>query len=237
MADENKKLRSKQLREKYSELGLSALTEQERLELLLSYSGCKDCESLAEELLSVYGSVNALADADPQLLMKETGINQQAAVLLRLIPTVSRTLYMERFRIHTLNTANAAKEYFSSYFIGAVSEQLVMTAVSKRFRIEKTVSLAFGSADRAAASYRSIAELVIKSSCTVFFIAHNHTFGSADPSDSDLLFTKSIIEEFSKLGAVLADHIIVGSNDALSLRESGLLPEFSQMLPDGYTIV
>ena len=234
MADTNKKLHDKQLRDKYSEHGFSSLTERERLELLLTYSGCKNTEQLSEKLLSTYGCINALADADPQLLMKETGINQQTAVLLKLIPTISRALYMERFTIRTIKNADSAKKYFSSYFIGSSNEQLIVTAVSKRFHIEKTTSAAFGSLAQATASYRNIAELVIKSTCTTFFIAHNHPLGDCTPSDSDLLFTKTVITELSRLGAVLADHIIVGNNGAMSLRESGLVPEFSLMPLKGY---
>lgn len=234
MSDTNKKLYIIQLREKYSKLGFSSLSERERLELLLSYSGCKDTSELAEKLLSKYGCINALADADPHLLMKETGITQQSAVLLKLIPAVSRALYKERFMIRTINSADAAKSFFSSYFIGASNEQLIITAVSKRFRVEKTKAVAFGSSAQATASYRNIAELVVKSTCSVFFIAHNHPHGSSSPSDSDILFTKTIISQLSELGAVLADHIIVGNGEAISLRESGLVPEFSHMPLKGY---
>lgn len=235
MSDTNKKLYIKQLREKYSESGFSALSEQERLELLLSYAGCKDVVNLAENLLSKYGCISAIADADPLLLMKETGINQQSAVLLKLIPAASRALYTERFMIHTINTADAAKNYFSSYFIGSANEQLIITAVSKRFRVEKTTAVAFGSPSQASASYRNIAELVVKSSCSVFFIAHNHPNGSSSPSDSDFLFTKTVISMLSELGAVLADHIIIGNGEAFSLRKSGLVPDFSHMPLKGYT--
>ena len=232
--DLNKKLRVMQLRDKYSSEGFSALSEPERLELLLSYAGCKDCGCTAEKLLAAYGSINALADADPQLLMKETGINQQAAVLLKLIPAASRALYTERFEIRSIKDTNSAKNFFSSYFIGESSEKLLITAVSKLFHVEKTTPLAFGTPAQASTSYRNIAELVVKSSCNIFFIAHNHTTGSSEPSDSDILFTKTVIKELSKLGVILADHIIIGTDGAFSLRESGLVPEFSLMPLKGY---
>ena len=92
MAD-NKKLHREQLIHKYETDGFGSLTEQERLELLLSYSCRGETKQLAEDLLRDYGSVNALSRADSGLLMKDPRINEQTAVLLRLIPSVSRALY------------------------------------------------------------------------------------------------------------------------------------------------
>ncbi len=233
--DNNKKLRVMQLRDKYANEGFAALSESERLELLLSYAGCSDNGCTAERLLNAYGSINALADADAQLLMKETGINQQAAVLLKLIPAASRALYTERFMIRSIKDTNSAKNFFASYFIGESDEKLLLTAVSKLFRVEKTTPIAFGTSAQATTSYRNIAELVVKSSCNIFFIAHNHPIGTAQPSESDILFTQTVIKELSRLGVILADHIIIGANDAVSLRESGLVSKFSIMPLKGYT--
>jgi len=233
MADK-KKLRREQLIEKYETEGFEALTEQERLELLLSYSCRGDVGQLASDLLRDYGSVNALTRADSTLLMKDPRINEQTAVLLRLIPSVSRALYMERFAVRTLNSAEAAMTFFASHFIGAVGEQLIMTSVNKRFRAVSTKVLAYGTASRAMATYRDIADFAIKSDCGIFFIAHNHPQGSAQPSDSDILFTRNAARALSKLGAVLADHIIVGDEEAISLRESGLVPELNVSPLSGY---
>ena len=230
MADKNKKLRREQLLEKYHNDGFDGLTEHERLELLLTYAQADEPAVLAAELLGEYGSVNALADADTTLLMKDNRVNEQTAVLLRLIPCISRSLYSERFAIKTLNSSRAAIDYFASHFIGAVGEKLIMTAVSSRFHICATKVLAFGTASRVSSSYRDIAEFAIKSDCDIFFIAHNHPHGEAKPSDSDMLFTRNALKALSTLGAVLADHIIIGAEGGFSIRSSGLLPE---MKPDG----
>ena len=230
MAEKNKKLRREQLLEKYHNNGFDELTEHERLELLLTYAQADEPAVLAAELLGEYGSVNALADADTTLLMKDNRVNEQTAVLLRLIPCISRSLYSERFAIKTLNSSRAAIDYFASHFIGAVGEKLIMTAVSSRFRICATKVLAFGTASRVSSSYRDIAEFAIKSDCDIFFIAHNPPHGEAKPSDSDMLFTRNALKALSTLGAVLADHIIVGAEGGFSIRSSGLLPE---MKPDG----
>ena len=115
MADENKKQRRELLLRKYEKGGFDGLTEHERLELLLTYAKCGNAAAAASELLSEYGSVNAIANADPALLVKSGIINENTAVLLKLIPSVSRALYMERFTVKTIKDAEAAKAYFSVF--------------------------------------------------------------------------------------------------------------------------
>lgn len=234
MKDNPKAQRREILRAKYRDEGISALSEQELLELLLSYSGSGG--EAAQSLINEYGSINALASADTQLLMKSREINERTAVLLKLIPCVSRILSEERFSASDLRESVSAKKYFSSHFIGAIGEQLIITAVSKRFHIADTRVLAFGSPSQAATSYREIAGFAVRSGCDLFFVAHNHPNGIPQPSDSDILFTRNVINALSKLGAVLVDHIIAGADEAASLRELGCVPELNASPASGYKI-
>ncbi|WP_295077648.1 JAB domain-containing protein [Ruminococcus sp.] len=236
MQDNNKKLRRQQLLDKYKRLGFSGLSEHERLELLLIYARCENAASLASDLLGEYGSVNALVNADPHLLMKDSRINENTAVLLKLIPCISRSLYTERFVIRTISDTDSAERYFSSHFIGAVGEKLIITAVSKKFRVCSSKILASGTTDRVSASYRDIADFVVKTDCTIFFTAHNHPGSSSAPSEADIVFTSNLIASLSKLGAVLADHIIVGTDGSLSLRKSGLIREMTASPIKGYKL-
>ena len=233
---EDTKFRREQLLKKYEENGFDGLTEHERLELLFIYDRCTEPAALAAELLGEYGSINALANADPSLLMKGGRINESTAVLLRLIPCISRSLYMERFTVKTIKDAESAKKYFSSHFIGNVGEKLIITAVSKKMRAISSKVLAYGTNTKTAASYKDIADFVVRTDCTVFFTAHNHPNGSSMPSDSDILFTKNVISSMSMLGAVLADHIIVGDTDITSFRELGIIPEMAENPVEGYKV-
>ncbi|MBR5683548.1 MAG: hypothetical protein IKW96_09815 [Ruminococcus sp.] len=233
---EDTKLRREQLLRKYEKDGFDGLTKHERLELLFTYSRCEEPAALAAELLGEYGSINALANADPTLLMKDGRVNSSTAVLLKLIPCISRSLYMERFAVKTIKDAESAKRYFSSHFIGAVGEKFIITAVSRKMRVISSKVLACGTSTRVTASYKDIADFVIKTDCSLFFIAHNHPNSPSAPSESDILFTKNIISSMSMLGAVLADHIIVGASDETSFRELGILPEMSAKSIEGYHV-
>ena len=52
---------------------------------------------------------------------------------------------------------------------------------------------------------------------------HNHPSGDPTPSGDDILLTKRILEAGRIIGVELLDHIIIGNNCYVSLREEGIL--------------
>lgn len=50
-------------------------------------------------------------------------------------------------------------------------------------------------------------------------IGHNHPSGDPEPSQADLIFTKRMIECGNLMGIELLDHVIIGQDNYLSLRE------------------
>lgn len=54
-------------------------------------------------------------------------------------------------------------------------------------------------------------------------LVHNHPSGYPDPSQSDISFTKKVIEAGKLLGIEVLDHVIVGESDFVSLKKQGAL--------------
>ena len=54
-------------------------------------------------------------------------------------------------------------------------------------------------------------------------VAHNHPSGLPDPSAEDIKITRKLIEAGRLIEIGVMDHLIIGSKDFLSLRESGLV--------------
>jgi DNA repair protein RadC len=57
---------------------------------------------------------------------------------------------------------------------------------------------------------------------TAIVIAHNHPSGSPDPSPEDVAVTRSIVQAGQLLGVELLDHIVVGKDRWVSLKNMGL---------------
>jgi len=54
-------------------------------------------------------------------------------------------------------------------------------------------------------------------------LMHNHPSGDPSPSEADIRMTKRLAESGRILGMEVLDHIIVGNDRHLSLRETGIL--------------
>ena len=52
---------------------------------------------------------------------------------------------------------------------------------------------------------------------------HNHPSGTLNPSKHDTMFTDQISKVCQMVGIPLLDHIVIGDNRYISLRESGYL--------------
>ena len=53
-------------------------------------------------------------------------------------------------------------------------------------------------------------------------VAHNHPSGDPTPSPDDIRVTKDIAEAAKLLGVELLDHVVIGRNEATSLKDRGL---------------
>lgn len=53
-------------------------------------------------------------------------------------------------------------------------------------------------------------------------LLHNHPSGDPTPSREDCLFTERVMEAGKLMGVPLLDHIIIGDNSYVSLRERGI---------------
>ena len=56
-------------------------------------------------------------------------------------------------------------------------------------------------------------------------VAHNHPSGDPDPSPEDAAVTRDLAAAARLLGIALLDHVVIGADRAVSLRERGLLPD------------
>ena len=59
-------------------------------------------------------------------------------------------------------------------------------------------------------------------------ICHNHPSGSAEPSPEDVAITKQLAEAGELLGIKLLDHVVIGCDEVVSLKERGLIPSPSR---------
>ena len=70
---------------------------------------------------------------------------------------------------------------------------------------------------------REVMKSVILSNGASFMVGHNHPSGNPAPSREDIEVTKRLVETGKILGIDLLDHIIVGDETFISLKEKGYI--------------
>jgi DNA repair protein RadC len=59
----------------------------------------------------------------------------------------------------------------------------------------------------------------IRQNAASIIVAHNHPSGDPSPSPEDVMITRQMVEAGELLGIEVLDHIIIGSNSFVSLKE------------------
>lgn len=225
----------KQLIEKYLSSGLESFTQQELIQLILAYSGCKNTDEVSMRLYSDYSTLSALINADIQTLSTEYGLNEQAIVLLRLISQVSRNHLKKREKITSLRSSESAVRFFRTLCSGADKEILFAACTNEKLRIINHRAIAKGSADYIRTACRDIADFALVNKSKIIFIAHNHPDSTAAPSMNDYSSTQKISLALEKIDVHLADHIIIGSDSAVSMRELSDAASLFSSIVSGYS--
>lgn len=70
---------------------------------------------------------------------------------------------------------------------------------------------------------REVMKSAILSNAASIIVGHNHPSGKVEPSREDVDVTKRLVEAGKIIGIELLDHIIVGHQDFVSLKEKGYI--------------
>jgi DNA repair protein RadC len=79
-----------------------------------------------------------------------------------------------------------------------------------------------GTVDHTPVYPREVVKRALELSATALILAHNHPSGDPRPSSADIRVTQEIAKVAGPLGILVHDHIIVGRNGHVSLKEMKL---------------
>lgn len=212
----------RRLRERFLTEGLDGFEPHNVLELILFY--CiprKDTNEVAHELISRFGTLHGVFDAPVEELCKVPGISYNGAVLLKTFLPVARYYTKSKGDSENLlDTPDRCGNFAQELFSGMITERTILICMDNRCKLLSTVIVAEGDISSVGISSRRVLEAVINSGATSVIIAHNHPGGVALPSAQDILATRHIAATLSSIGVSLLDHIIVVSNDYVSMAQS-----------------
>ena len=126
----------------------------------------------------------------------------------------------------------SGKSYFNmSHMIELIKEKMRFLDVEQFYgfyfdsnmKLIEQAQISVGTVDAAILMPRDVFRYACYYNACSVVIAHNHPSGDPTPGENDILLTKRIIESGKIMGISLVDHIVVGKNEAVSIRKEKLV--------------
>jgi DNA repair protein RadC len=207
--------------------GLDSFEPHAVLEMLLFYAiPLKDTNAIAHILLQKFGSLSGVFDAPIEELMQVSGIGKSAAVLLKLIPQLSRRYQEDLDRDKTvIYSYDEAGRQLMKKFIGRQNEVVVLMLLDSKMCVLYCDVVCEGTATAANIYIKKLIRLSVRYNAVYAIVSHNHPSGNCLPSKQDLSTTQWIYTALDTVEVRLLDHVIVSGNNFLSIAKSKIMPE------------
>ncbi len=206
------------MRKRFIGQGFQGMEQHEVLEMLLYYGiPRKDTNLTAHRLLDRYGSFAKVCDTPVDVLQRDFGLTEAAAVLIKMVPELARVYAETKFSKPYIDK-DTAVEVLRPKFIGATVEKVAIALSDANDRLILCDVVAEGSLSATESPVRKIVDLALRHNAKYVYLAHNHPSELCAPSRQDLETTRVISETLNSIGVMLVDHIVFTSTDHFSIR-------------------
>jgi len=211
-------------RERLQHYGAGALSTAELIAILLrSGVAGESVLHLAERLLARYGGLTGLAQASFAELCQEKGIGPAKVTQIKAALELGRRLLVAspQERPQVRSPADAANLLMLEMSLLA-QEQMRVILLDSKNRVLAIPTIYQGSLNTSLVRVGELFREAIRQNCAAIIVVHNHPSGDPTPSPEDVLVTKQIVEAGKLLDIEVLDHLVIGRQRYVSLKERGL---------------
>lgn len=214
--------------EKCEKYGASALSDAELLAVMLR-TGTKNLRAvdLASNILNYSEACPGLKGLN-YMTMKELkrikGIGRVKAIELVCLTELTKRMAKEIHReALKFVTPKSIADYYMQDMRHLCMEQVLLLMMDSKSKIIKDMVISTGTVNTSIMPIREVYIQALKQEAVNIILLHNHPSGDPSPSAEDIRVTKRMKEGGNLVGITLMDHIIIGDNKYISLKEQGLL--------------
>lgn len=213
-------------REKLYKYGPKALSNTELLAIIIRTGNRENTAiELSQKLLvGKKEGISFLTDTSLQEIMKVKGIGEcKAAQILAAVELGKRVMsstHKDKTKITSptdivdllmLDMTHLKKEHFKIVMLDTKNQVIGIEDIS------------VGSLNSSIVHPREVFKEAIAKSSASIILVHNHPSGDPTPSKEDIAITRRLTEGGDILGVKVLDHIIIGSNKYISLKEKDII--------------
>jgi len=178
---------------------------------------------LAEDLLRETDGVAGLLGVRFEDLRGRHGIGSaKAAQIVAAIELGRRFAEAQVKERKALHSPEDVAELLRHEIGGREQEHLVVVLLDTRNRLIRVSPVYIGSLNTSVVRVGEIFRDAVRANAAAIIVAHNHPSGDPTPSPEDVAVTRAIVEAGRLLDLEVLDHLIIGRDRHISLRQAGL---------------
>lgn len=205
--------------------GPETLSNPELLAIILrSGTRGENIISLSTRILSEFNGLGGLLEAELDEITRIKGIkNIKASQIMALGELVRRINKLKFTTGRQITSPKDIAEVIMKDMVLLKQEVLKLIMLDTKNNILGVKDVFKGSLNTSIVHPREIFKEALKKSSSSIIICHNHPSGDPTPSKEDINITIRLKECGKIMGIDLLDHLIIGKNKYISLKEKGII--------------
>jgi DNA repair protein RadC len=212
-------------RERLIREGAPALSDEELLAVFLRVGvKGKDAVQLGRDMVLRFGSLQGLFGASLADFSSLHGLGEAKFAQLQAVMELARRAMLEEIKAgQALGSPKAVKEYLRMLFRGQACESFHVLFLDVKNRLIDIKELFRGTLTHTSVYPREVVKAALARNAASVMLAHNHPSGTPEPSESDLLLTRALVQALALVDIRILDHFVVAGHQVHSFAEHGQL--------------
>lgn len=218
--------RNERPREKMLQEGAKALSNAELLAILLrTGSKAESVTHLAERVLAQYAQdgLHSLGDMPPRLLAGVKGIGAVKAVTVAAAIELGKRVFSRPLERTVIRSPQDVADLMMARLCREQREHFIALLLTTKRQVQAVQEIALGSLNAAIVHPREVFRTAVAQAAAAIIVVHNHPSGDPQPSREDISLTRQLSDAGRLLDIPLLDHVIIGDQRHISLKEQGVI--------------
>lgn len=211
---------SERPREKLAEHGVDGLSHAELIAILLRVGvEGQNAVQLAQNLLNKYGGLRGLYKASYQELCNEYGLGPAKAAQIMAAMGLGKQIAGITEEKPAIHSPQDVYDILGFDMSQLDQEELRVMILNTRNQVLLKETVYRGSVNSSQVRVAELFKAAVKANAPSIIMVHNHPSGDPSPSPEDIAITRTAIQAGRLLDIEVLDHIIIGMNRWISLKE------------------
>lgn len=176
-------------------------------ERLIGYAAEESAHAYAEALIGKYRTIENTLTASSKELSAIVG--ERTALYLKLLAYLTSRRVTDSFTFGKKHSPAMIAEYLKALFLGESVEKIYIITYDGEDRVIGCELLGEGTVNSSEVLPRKAIEVAVGVSAESVSIAHNHPFGTTDPSADDINMTQLFTTLFANCEIAFKEHFVV----------------------------